>query len=124
MRIDKYLWCTRYFKTRNMATEAIKKGSVRINDQIAKPAKEVFAGDQITLRINQLTRTLEVLDQPKSRVSAKLVGMYLTDKTPPEVMAQYLEIKKAQGYYRDKGLGRPTKKDRRDLEDYTDSEQE
>ena len=45
MRIDKYLWCTRYFKTRNMATEAIKKGSVRINDQIAKPAKEVFAGD-------------------------------------------------------------------------------
>lgn len=124
MRIDKYLWCTRYFKTRNMATEAIKKGSVRINYQIAKPAKEVFAGDQITLRINQLTRTLEVLDQPKSRVSAKLVGMYLTDKTPPEVMAQYLEIKKAQAYYRDKGLGRPTKKDRRDLEDYTDSEQE
>ncbi|MDA8650849.1 RNA-binding S4 domain-containing protein [Flavobacteriaceae bacterium] len=124
MRIDKYLWCTRYFKTRNMAAEAIKKGSVRINGHIAKPAKEVFSGDEITLRIHQITRTLSVLELPTSRVSAKIVGMHCLDKTPAHVLAQHKEIKRTQSYYRDKGLGRPTKKDRRDLEDYTDSEQD
>ncbi|NND16506.1 MAG: RNA-binding S4 domain-containing protein, partial [Eudoraea sp.] len=68
MRIDKYLWCTRYFKTRNQATEATKKGHVKVNGTDSKPGREVHIGDHIAVRINQVTYELEVLEIPKSRV--------------------------------------------------------
>ena len=71
MRIDKFLWCTRYYKTRTQATEACKKGRVLLNDENTKPSKEVFAGDIIKTRINQIERKLEILAIPESRMGAK-----------------------------------------------------
>lgn len=122
MRIDKYLWCTRYFKTRSIATEACKKGHIKINDTNIKPSKEVFAGENITIRKNQINYQIEVLDIPKSRVGAKLVDMYRKDRTPTEAFENSEFLKYSKDYYRKKGTGRPTKKDRRDIEDYTDEE--
>ena len=124
MRIDKYLWCVRYFKTRNIATQAIRKGSVRVNGEIAKLAKDVFAGDKINLRINQINYQLQVLDLPPSRVGAKLVDQYRKDSTPKEEFETSDMLKYARDYYRKKGVGRPSKKDRRDIEDFKESGEE
>jgi ribosome-associated heat shock protein Hsp15 len=118
MRIDKYLWSIRCYKTRNQASTAVKKGSVRINGTIAKPAKEVFPGDQINFRLNQITHSLEVLDLPKSRVGAKLVELYRVDRTPKDIAVQIDLIRGVKDGQRDRGTGRPTKKDRRDLDDF------
>ena len=120
MRIDKYLWCIRYFNTRNQGTEACKKGQIRLNDSIAKPSKEVFIGDEIQVRKRQINYTLKILDIPKSRLGAKLVDMYRQDTTPAEAFETLNMLKLAKDHYRKKGLGRPTKKDRRDLDDYTE----
>ena len=118
MRIDKYLWCVRYFKTRNIATTACKKGHIRVNDAIVKPSREVYPMDKIVVRLNQMNYQLTVLDIPPSRVGAKLVDIYRTDTTPKsEFEAQEL-LKYSKDYYRKKGAGRPTKKDRRDIDDY------
>ena len=120
MRIDKYLWCTRYFKTRNQATEACKKGHVRIGDQVVKPSREVLPQAEITLRKNQMNLSLKVLDIPPQRVGAKWVGIYRVDTTPQESLEHMKKIRASQEYYRQKGTGRPTKKDRRELDDYLD----
>ena len=82
MRIDKYLWSTRYFKTRNIGTSACKKGQVKINGQVIKPSREVYPMDKIVVRKNQIDYQLTVLDIPKSRVGAKLVDIYRKDTTP------------------------------------------
>ncbi len=121
MRIDQYLWSMRYFKSRSLATNACKKGHVRINDQIVKPSKEVFPLDKIVLRKEQMYLSLNVLDLPKSRVSAKLVDIYRVNTTPKEVFNNNELQSLAQNYYRQKGEGRPTKKDRRDLDDYNEN---
>jgi ribosome-associated heat shock protein Hsp15 len=120
MRIDKYLWTIRYFKTRSIATEACKKGHIKINGTSTKPSKEVYIGENITVRKNQINYQLEVLDIPPSRVGAKLVDLYRKDITPKEAFENQDLLKASKDYYRNKGIGRPTKKDRRDLEDYTD----
>ena len=120
MRIDKYLWATRYYKTRNQASIACKKGQVRVNDVITKPSREIYTGEKITLRKNQIKYQLEVLDIPSNRVGAKLVDMYRKDTTPKEAFDNQEFLKLAKDHYRKAGAGRPTKKDRRDLEDYTD----
>ncbi len=122
MRIDKYLWCIRYYKTRSIATQACKKGSVRVNGDIVKPSREVYPGDKIVLRKDQINYQLEVLDTPESRVGAKLVNLYRKDDTPPEAFETNEMLQYAKTYYRKKGVGRPTKKDRRDLDDFTDSD--
>jgi len=122
MRIDKYLWCTRYFKTRSIATEACKKGHIKINGTNVKPSKNVFAGENINIRKNQVNYQIEVLDIPKNRVGAKLVDLYRKDNTPAEAFENSEFLKYSKDYYRKKGTGRPTKKDRRDIEDYTDEE--
>ncbi len=119
MRIDKYLWCTRYYKTRSIATEACKKSHIKIDGSNIKPAKEVFGGETITVRKNQINYQFEVLDIPKNRVGAKIVDLYRKDTTPTEAFENQDVLKFAKDYYRKKGSGRPTKKDRRDLEDYT-----
>ena len=118
MRVDKYLWCVRYFKTRSIATNACKKGQVKINDVAVKPSREVFPSDTIQVRKNQINYVIEVLDHPPSRVGAKLVGLYCVDKTPAENLEKLDLLKYSQDYYRKKGTGRPTKKDRRDLDDF------
>ena len=122
MRIDKFLWSTRYFKTRNMATIACKKGHVRINDVPAKPSREVFPMDKIKVRKNQIPYELTVLEIPKSRVGAKLVGLYRTDTTPKEAFEHNELLQYSKDYYRKKGTGRPTKRDRREIDDYLEEE--
>lgn len=121
MRIDKYLWCVRYFKTRNQATEACKKGHVKIGGSVVKPSREVFITDHIVVRKNQINYELKVLDIPNNRMGAKLVDIYRTDITPKEAFDHLDMLKYSKDYYRKKGTGRPTKKDRRSISDYTDN---
>ncbi|WP_282124296.1 RNA-binding S4 domain-containing protein [Algibacter mikhailovii] len=121
MRIDKFLWCVRYYKTRTLATTACKKGHVRVNQEVIKPSREVFPTDTIELRKNQINYKIKVNDIPPNRVGAKLVDLYRTDITPKEQFEAQELLKYSKDYYRKKGTGRPTKKDRRDIEDYTDN---
>ena len=124
MRVDKYLWCVRYYKTRNMVTEACKKNHVTVNGQVAKPSKEVFPTYTITFRKDQITQIITVLDTPPNRVGAKLVDMYRKDETPAEAF-QHLELLKlSKAHYRKTGDGRPTKKDRRDLDEFGNETQD
>jgi ribosome-associated heat shock protein Hsp15 len=118
MRVDKYLWCVRYYKTRNMVTEACKKNHVTVNNQIAKASREVFPTDKITFRKDQITYIITVLDIPLNRVGAKLVDIYRKDETPAESFAHLELLKLSKEHYRKTGDGRPTKKDRRDLEGF------
>ncbi|OZV67707.1 RNA-binding S4 domain-containing protein [Winogradskyella aurantia] len=122
MRVDKFLWSVRYYKTRNIATEACKKGRVRVNGHIVKPSREVYAMDQLEVRKNQVTYKLTINDLPKSRVGAKLVDIYRTDTTPKESFEAQELLKFSKDYYRKKGTGRPTKKDRRDLDGFYEEE--
>lgn len=124
MRVDKYLWSIRYFKTRNIATQACKKGSVRVNAAIVKPSRDVYPGDEITIRKDQINYIVEVLDLPPSRVGAKLVDIYRKDKTPKEAFETNELLQYSKTYYRKKGVGRPTKKDRRDLDDFAEESTE
>ena len=121
MRIDKFLWCIRYFKTRNIGTEACKKGHVKINDKVVKPSREVYPMDKIVLRKNQINYQLTVLDVPKNRLGAKLVDMYRKDTTPKEAFEHSKLLQYSKDYYRKKGDGRPTKKDRREIKGYVEN---
>jgi len=120
MRIDKYLWCTRYFKTRSIASNAVKKGHVKVNGSAVKPSRDVYPMDKVVVRKNQIDYQLTVLDVPESRVGAKLVDIYRKDTTPKEAFEHNELLQYAKKHYRKKGLGRPTKKDRRDLDDFLD----
>ena len=120
MRIDQYLWAIRYFKSRSIATKACKKGQVKVNDQVAKPSREVFPTDKIIVRKEQVNLSLDVLDIPKSRIGAKLVDIYRVNTTPKDAFKQNELQSLAQDYYREKGEGRPTKKDRRELDNYAE----
>lgn|SRR5690606_23336208 len=124
MRIDKYLWCVRYYKTRTNATDACNKGHIKVNGQVVKPSREVYATDKIELRKEQINYQLTVNDIPQNRVGAKLVDIYRTDTTPKEAFEAKELLKYSQDYYRKKGVGRPTKKDRRDIEGYQDQTEE
>jgi ribosome-associated heat shock protein Hsp15 len=120
MRIDKYLWCVRYYKTRNIATTACKKGKVKINNTVAKPGREIYPQDKIELRKNQINYTLTVTDVPPNRVGAKLVDIYRIDTTAKEQFQAQDMLKLAKEHYRKQGTGRPTKKDRRDIDEFYD----
>ena len=124
MRIDKYLWCIRIFKTRSIATSACKKGQVKIDNKSIKPSKEVFGDELILVRKNQINYQIKVLDLPESRVGAKLVDLYRKDVTPKEEFEKTELLKFSKDYYRRKGAGRPTKKDRRDIDNYQDDSKE
>lgn len=118
MRIDKFLWSIRFYKTRNIAAEEIKKNRVFIGENAVKSSKEVKEGDVIRIRKNQIDYKIKVLQIPKSRIGAKLVPLYITDLTDKE-QYEILKLRRAsQDYYRQKGEGRPTKKDRRDMDDF------
>ena len=118
MRIDKYLWAIRVFKSRKMATEHIKANKVRINGQLVKPSRDVIPSDELEVRKGGIHRKYKVLDLPASRVGAKIVGLYMQDLTPIEELEREKVIHKTQTYYRQKGLGRPTKKDKRQIDDF------
>lgn len=118
MRVDKYLWCVRYFKTRSQATQACKKGHISVNGDKVKPSRDIYPTDEIKVRKNQIDYRIEVLDTPKSRVGAKLTNIYVLDKTPKEEFKAKEALKYSQDYYRKKGTGRPTKKDRRDIDEF------
>ena len=118
MRIDKYLWCIRVFKTRTIATTACKKGQVKIDAKGIKPSREIFGGELLLVRKNQINYQIKVLSLPESRVGAKLVDQYRKDVTPKEEFEKTELLKYAKDYYRKKGIGRPTKKDRRDIDGY------
>ncbi len=120
MRIDKYLWCVRYYKTRSIATQACQKGHITVNGQQAKPSREVFPSDRITVRRDQINYILTVLDIPANRVGPKLVDIYRKDETPAEAFKHLELLRLSKEHYRAKGTGRPTKKDRRDIDDYSD----
>lgn len=124
MRIDKYLWCTRYYKTRSIATEACKKGHIKLDGASVKPSKEVYSGEKLTIRKDQINYEILVLDVPKNRVGAKLVDLYRKDMTPQEAFENQELLKYSKDYYRKKGTGRPTKKDRRDIDTYYDEDSE
>lgn len=117
MRVDKFLWCTRYFKTRSIATNAVKKGQIKVNNDVVKPSRNVYPTDIITVRKNQIDYVLQVLDLPESRLGAKLVNIYRLDITPKENLEKLDLLKYSKDYYRKKGTGRPTKKDRRDIDE-------
>ncbi|EDP69944.1 heat shock protein 15 [Flavobacteriales bacterium ALC-1] len=122
MRVDKYLWCVRYYKTRSIATKACKKGQVKVNGSVIKPSREVYPTDKIELRKNQISYKLTINDIPPNRVGAKLVDIYRVDTTPKEAFEAQELLKYSKDYYRKKGTGRPTKKDRRDIDDFYEEE--
>ena len=115
IRIDKWLWSVRLFKTRSMATDACNAGKVKMNGTNLKPSKEVKTEEIYNVKIGQLDKTVQVIDAPKSRVSAGLVPNYYTDLTPEE---EYNRVKSLRTTfeYREHGDGRPTKRDRRQIE--------
>tara|TARA_R100001463_G_scaffold52398_2_gene103161 strand:- start:140 stop:505 length:366 start_codon:yes stop_codon:yes gene_type:complete len=108
------------FKNQKHGYPSVQKGAVRVNGDIVKPSRDVYPGDAINLRKNQINYQLEVLDLPESRVGAKLVDLYRKDTTPKEAFETNEMLQYAKTYYRKKGVGRPTKKDRRDLDDFTE----
>ena len=117
-RIDKWLWATRIFKTRTIALEECKKNRVIVNDTPAKPSRMVKIGDIVQVRKPPVTYSFRVLDITSNRVGAKLVPQYLENITPPEEY-EILELQKISGFVdRARGTGRPTKKERRELEDF------
>lgn len=122
MRIDKFLWAVRKYKTRSLATDEIKKGAVKIGEEIVKPSREVKAGDEIEFRKEAIHYKIKVLDFPKSRVGAKLVEQYIVDITLQEELDKKEFIGMMRGLNRRKGMGRPTKKERRDLDDFKDAD--
>lgn len=122
MRVDKYLWCVRYFKTRSIATNACRTGKVKLKGDNVKPSREVYPGDQIQIRKDQVDYVFEVLALPESRLGAKLVDIYRKDITPKENLEKLELLKYSKDHYRKSGTGRPTKKDRRDLDDFVEED--
>lgn len=116
-RLDKWLWAVRIFKTRSLATDACRAGSVAVNQQPAKPGRDVRPGETVTVRQGLILRVLRVVEVPRSRLGAKQVAAYCTDLTPKEVLEAARERRVEHLLAREKGSGRPTKRDRRLLDD-------
>lgn len=119
-RIDKWLWATRIFKTRSMATDACKKGRVMVDGVCIKPSRNIKIGDTISVRKPPVTYTFEVTGLTEARIGAKLVPQYLINKTTKD-QYELLDMVKISGFVnRQKGLGRPTKKEGRELAHFTE----
>lgn len=119
VRIDKWLWAVRIFKTRSLATDACRNGKVSINGQLVKASRDVKPEDEISIRQQQMTKTVKVTALLEKRVSAKLVAQFMEDLTPASEYEKVETIRAVSFVYRPKGQGRPTKKDRRDIEKFT-----
>jgi ribosome-associated heat shock protein Hsp15 len=119
MRADKFLWCVRLTKTRALAAEACEKGRVKCNEAEAKPSKELRFDDIISMRETPIWRTFQILDIPKSRVGPKLVPDFLLETTPSHELERLHEMKRLNLENKSLGtIGRPTKKARRNLDDF------
>jgi ribosome-associated heat shock protein Hsp15 len=118
VRIDKYLWAVRIYKTRSLATDACRKGKVTVDDLPAKASRMVTTGDLIKVRKMPVTYSYKVLDPIEKRVGARIVDNYVVDVTPEE---ELLKLQRQDDFFvkRERGAGRPTKKDRRLLDDIT-----
>lgn len=120
VRIDKWLWAVRIYKTRSQATEACRKGHVSIGDLPVKPSRSVHPGEVVRVRKSQIKRSFKILELAEKRMSAKLTQDFLEDVTPPEELEIEEMQKNMRWIERDRGTGRPTKKDRRELDDFFD----
>jgi ribosome-associated heat shock protein Hsp15 len=118
MRIDQYLWCVRIFKSRNIASNACKNGKIKINNQTVKPSREILPLDNFKVKREKFWISYKVLDIPKNRLGAKLVGLYCQETTDNEVLNQKELDRLTSKVQRDEGSGRPTKKQRREIDDY------
>jgi len=120
-RIDKWLWAARVYKTRTLASDACKNGRITINGALAKPSRTVKVGDQVGVKKSPITYTFRVLQAIEKRVGAKLLPEVFENITPPE-QYELLEMNRISGFIdRAHGTGRPTKKDRRALDDFADT---
>ena len=118
MRIDKFLWCVRIYKTRSLAAQQCKLEKIRMHGEICKPSRELKVGDILEVRKGPITFRYQVLSFPKTRVGAKLVPTYAVEVTTNEERQKLEMLKVQMKLERPRGLGRPTKKERRDLDDY------
>ncbi|MCQ2294153.1 MAG: RNA-binding S4 domain-containing protein [Bacteroidales bacterium] len=118
IRIDKYLWAVRLYKTRSLATEACRCGHVRMGGMPLKASHEIKVGEVYELSIEQLHKVIEVKQLLGNRVGAKMVETYMTDLTPKEEYERIQMVRQYAFEKRDRGAGRPTKRDRRDIEGF------
>ena len=122
VRIDKWLWAVRLYKTRSLASEACKKGRVMISNMPVKSSRNLKIGDIIQVKKSPVTYTYKVLQLTESRMGAKMVSEYMLDMTSSEEL-EILKIQKNMSWFkRDPGTGRPTKKERRDLDNFFENE--
>jgi len=120
-RIDKYLWSVRIYKTRTDATEACRSGRIRINEIQAKPSKEIKPGDVISVRRGNIHFTYRVIADVERRQPAKIVAQYIDNVTPQEELDKLNLPKESFFISRERGTGRPTKKERRDIDELFDN---
>ena len=122
VRVDKWLWSVRIFKSRTQATDACKSGRVKINDKLAKASSTVERNDLLQVRKNGFNLQFKVVDLIQKRVGAPIAQKCYVDLTPEEELNKYQDwyVGKGRTEFRDKGLGRPTKRERRDIEAFKD----
>ncbi|GAB1404296.1 MAG: RNA-binding S4 domain-containing protein [Lentimicrobiaceae bacterium] len=119
LRIDKWLWAVRIYKTRTLAGEACRAGKVKMQGQAVKPSRSLKKGDIIDVSLGPLNKTIQVIELIQNRVSAKLVSQSMLDLTPPEEYERIKFMYQMKSGMRERGSGRPTKKERRDLDKLT-----
>ena len=121
MRLDKFIWALRLYKTRAIASKACLAEKVKLNGAFAKPSKTLVIGDEISIKVIPIWRTYKLIALPKSRVGAKLVAEYINETTPPDELLQLEQVQQHNKQNKMLGIkGRPTKKDRRDLDELMD----
>ncbi|NOU48375.1 MAG: RNA-binding S4 domain-containing protein [Bacteroidales bacterium] len=116
LRMDKWLWCARLFKTRTLAAEACAAGKIKLNETAVKPSRDVKLNEILTVQLPQIRKTIQVKSLVKSRVSPDMVVDVYTDLTPVELYEQLKLMKEFNYEKRDRGIGRPTKKERREID--------
>jgi ribosome-associated heat shock protein Hsp15 len=120
-RLDKYVWSVRLAKTRSKSSDAIANGKVRLNNDLVKPSKDVKLGDEIQIIKHSAKFTFRVIQLLNKRIGAKLVQDYIVDVTPEEEFEKLRLYRLSQSTYREHGTGKPTKKDRRDLDGFLEN---
>jgi ribosome-associated heat shock protein Hsp15 len=120
LRLDKYCWFVRLCKTRSISTDLISRGKIKLNGELAKPSKEIKKNDVIIVLKNSAEFSYKVLELLENRVGPKLVESYLLDITPEEEKEKFKSYQLAQAVYRNYGTGKPSKKDRKELDDFLD----